>query len=165
MARVPALTAGIDRVCAVAHEHHRTPIALSVSVGGPLRIDSGVLLNPPHLPGWRNAPIKAVLEAHYPQLPVYVEHDGNAGALAEFRFGVGRDRHDLRHVIFVTGGTGLGAGIIANGTLVRGASDAAGEVGFLPLAGRLTDGTWQEGRPGRPRLRRGSPPSRPYDVP
>lgn len=145
VARVPALTAGIDRVCAVAHEHHRTPIALSVSVGGPLRIDSGVLLSPPHLPGWRNAPIKAVLEAHYPQLPVYVEHDGNAGALAEFRFGVGRDRHDLRHVIFVTAGTGLGAGIIANGTLVRGASDAAGEVGFLPLAGRLTDGTWQEG--------------------
>jgi glucokinase len=143
--RIPVLIAAIDRVCAVAQEQGRTPIALSVSIGGPLRIESGVLLDPPHLPGWHHAPVKAVLRGHYPELPVYVEHDGNAGALAEFRFGVGRDRQDLRDMIFLTAGTGLGAGVIANGALIRGASDSAGEVGFLPLAGRLTDGTWQEG--------------------
>ena len=56
--------------------------ALSVSVGGPLRISEGRLLNPPHLPGWHNVRLKDHLAGAFPQLPVFVEHDGNAGALA-----------------------------------------------------------------------------------
>ncbi len=63
-----------------------------------------------------------------------IEHDGNAGALAEFHFGVGRDRTDLRHLIFLTFGTGVGGGFIVNGQILRGASDTAGEIGHWRLA-------------------------------
>jgi len=108
--------------------------AVSVSVGGPLRIEEGFLINPPHLPGWHGAPLKARLREAFPGLPVCVEHDGNAGALAEFYFGAGKGKEDLRHLIFLTFGTGIGAGIIVNGQILRGASDTAGEVGHWRLA-------------------------------
>ncbi len=55
------------------------PKAVSVSVGGPLDIDRGILYAPPHLAAWGEAPLKASLEERL-DLPVYVEHDGNAGA-------------------------------------------------------------------------------------
>lgn len=107
--------------------------AMSVSVGGPLRIQEGVLIDPPHLPGWHGLHLKEALQAQF-DVPVFIEHDGNAGALAEFHFGVGRDRPDLRHLIFLTFGTGLGAGIIMNGGILHGATDTAGEVGHWRLA-------------------------------
>src|SRR5262245_20041329 len=69
-----------------------------------------------------------------PNVQIRVEHDGNAGALAEFHFGVGKGRDDLRHLVFLTFGTGLGAGLIVNGQVLRGATDTAGEVGHLRLA-------------------------------
>jgi len=100
--------------------------ALSVSVGGPLRIEEGVLLDPPHLPGWHNVRLKEALREAFRGLPVFVEHDGNAGALAEFYFGVGRTRPGLKHLVFLTFGTGLRAGLIVNGQIVHGASDTAG---------------------------------------
>jgi glucokinase len=112
----------------------RTIVAISVSVGGPLKIEEGFLLDPPHLPGWHHVPLKAHLKAAFPSVPVFVEHDGNAGALAEFYFGVGRNRHLLRHLVFLTFGTGVGGGFILNGQLLRGASDTAGEIGHWRLA-------------------------------
>ena len=65
------------------------------------------------------------------RLPVYVEHDGNAGALAEFHFGAGRGH---RNIIFLTMGTGFGAGLILNGQLYRGTTDVAGEIGHVRVA-------------------------------
>jgi len=130
----------IDRTRAAADRAGRTVRAISVAVGGPLRIADGVLLDPPHLPGWHGVALRATLTERYPGLPVHVEHDGNAGALAEFHFGVGRHMPALRHLVFLTAGTGLGGGIIANGTLLRGASDTAGEFGFFPMTGAAIDG-------------------------
>jgi len=112
----------------------RAIVAISVSVGGPLRIKEGFLINPPHLPGWQQVPLKARLQEAFPGIPVLVEHDGNAGALAEFHFGVGKERTGLRHLIFLTFGTGMGAGLIVNGQIVRGATDTAGEIGHWRLA-------------------------------
>jgi glucokinase len=108
--------------------------AISVSVGGPLKIDEGFLIDPPHLPGWHGVPLRQRLMEEFPGLPVCVEHDGNAGALAEFHFGVGKGRNNLRHLIFLTFGTGVGGGFIVNGQIVRGASDTAGEIGHWRLA-------------------------------
>lgn len=130
----PALAALIEQTITRAAQAGRTATALSVSIGGPLRIAEGVLLNPPHLPGWHDVRLKDRLQARFPTLPVFIEHDGNAGALAEFHFGAGRGRSDLRHLIFLTFGTGLGAGIIVNGQILHGASDTAGEVGHWRLA-------------------------------
>lgn len=130
----PRLCELMQQIIAVAAKQQRRIAALSVSIGGPLRIAEGVLIDPPHLPGWHGVTLKARLAAAFPQLPVFIEHDGNAGALAEFHFGAGRGRADLRHLVFLTFGTGLGAGLIINGAVLHGASDTAGEVGHLRLA-------------------------------
>jgi len=117
-----------------AHDRGRRIAAISVSVGGPLRIDEGFLIDPPHLPGWHGVPLRRRLMEAFPGVPVFVEHDGNAGALAEFHFGVGQGWNNLRHLIFLTFGTGVGGGFIVNGQIVRGASDTAGEIGHWRLA-------------------------------
>jgi glucokinase len=104
--------------------------AISVSIGGPLEIERGIIHGPPNLPGWVDIPLKALL-AERTGLPVHVEHDGNAGALAEWYFGAARG---ARNVIFLTMGTGLGAGLILNGQLYRGTCDLAGEVGHVRIA-------------------------------
>lgn len=112
----------------------RNLVAISASLPGPLRIDEGAFIDPPNLMGWHGFRLKDCLIKEFAGLPVFVEHDGNAGALAEFHFGVGRNRPDLRHLIFLTCGTGMGAGLILNGQIVHGASDSAGEVGHMRIA-------------------------------
>jgi glucokinase len=131
---LPGLARLIDELLEKGSSLGRRVVALSVSVGGPLRIQDGMLLDPPHLPGWHNVNLKERLAECFPGLPVFVEHDGNAGALAEFHFGVGRERPGLRHVVFLTFGTGLGAGLIVNGQIVHGATDTAGEVGHWRMS-------------------------------
>lgn len=133
-ATFPAIVENCKTLIDAGRAAGRTIGAISVSVGGPLRIEEGLLLNPPHLPGWHEVPLKARLTEAFPGLPVVVEHDGNAGALAEFHFGVGKNRPNLRHLIFLTFGTGVGGGFIVNGQILRGASDTAGEIGHWRLA-------------------------------
>lgn len=132
----------------LALDQGRSIGAISVSIGGPLRIESGEILDPPHLPGWHNVALSKQLTRRFPGIPNYVEHDGNAGALAEFYFGAGKNLEELKHLIFLTFGTGLGAGIIVNGELLRGASDTAGEVGHWRLlesgpVGFSKAGSWE----------------------
>ena len=116
-------------------------VALSVSIGGPLDVLQGMILSPPNLPGWDRIPLKQLLADRF-QLPVYIEHDGNAGALAEYYFGAGRG---ARNIVFLTMGTGFGAGIILDGRLYRGTSDVAGEMGHIRIA---EDGPDCYGKPG-----------------
>jgi glucokinase len=140
--RIAAL---VEDMIAEGKNDGRQVAAISVSVGGPLQITEGILGAPPHLAGWHGVRLKERLDKRFPALPVYIEHDGNAGALAEFHFGVGREDPGLQHLIFLTLGTGLGAGLIVNGQVVRGATDTAGEVGHLRLADR---GPVGHGKPG-----------------
>lgn len=130
----PSIVAAANRVIEASAAAGREISALSVSIGGPLKIAEGVLIDPPHLPGWHGVRLKDSLQTAFPDLPVFIEHDGNAGALAEFHFGAGKGRAGLRHLIFLTFGTGLGAGLIINGQVLHGATDTAGEVGHLRLA-------------------------------
>ncbi|MFI4889131.1 MAG: ROK family protein [Steroidobacterales bacterium] len=131
---LPAIVAELRRQVDVAEAARRRIVALSVSVGGPLRIAEGVLIDPPHLPGWHGVRLKDRLGEFFPGIPVYIEHDGNAGALAEFHFGAARARRAVRHLVFLTFGTGLGAGFIINGQILHGASDTAGEIGHWRLS-------------------------------
>jgi len=108
----------------------RPASALSVSIGGPMDIDGGIILSPPNLPGWDRIPLRDLLEKRF-GVSVFIEHDGNAGALAEWYFGAARGAN---HVIFLTMGTGFGGGLILNGALYRGACSLAGEVGHIRLA-------------------------------
>lgn len=103
---------------------------IGVSCGGPLDSKKGIILSPPNLPGWDKFPIKDILEKEF-EIPVNLQNDANAGALAEWRFGAGRGYNNL---IFLTMGTGMGAGLILGGKLYSGANDLAGEVGHIRLA-------------------------------
>lgn len=104
--------------------------AIGISCGGPLNSRSGVVLGPPNLPGWDNVPITKHFEDRL-QIPTRLQNDANACALAEWKWGAGRG---FNNMIFLTFGTGLGAGFILDGRLYSGASDLAGEVGHVRLA-------------------------------
>jgi len=120
----------LESMAHVISQMRTGPCAVSVSVGGPLDVLRGIIKSPPNLPGWTDIPLKEMLSRRF-QIPVYVEHDGNAGALAEWHFGAGRG---FRNIVFVTMGTGLGAGMILDGKLFRGTSDVAGEIGHIRVA-------------------------------
>ena len=107
--------------------------AIGVSCGGPLDTKTGIVYSPSNLPGWDALPLKAQLESEF-QIPVTIENDANASALAEFRFGGGRG-YDA--VLYMTMSTGIGGGIVINGEIYHGANDSAGEVGHQIL---LPDG-------------------------
>ena len=78
--------------------------------------------------GWRNVPLKERLEQELDGLRVEVDKDTNAAALAEARLGAGRE---FRHFLYVTAGTGIGGGLILDGTLYRGATGGAGDIGHV----------------------------------
>ncbi len=124
------LSGAVARRLSAAQGAGRRVLALSVSIGGPLDSARGIIYSPPNLPGWDAIPLKALLEERF-GLPAHVQHDGAAGAIAEWRFGAGQG---ARNLIFLTMGTGLGAGLILNGQVYRGASDLAGEVGHVRIA-------------------------------
>ena len=103
--------------------------AIGVSCGGPLDTKTGIVYSPPNLPGWDALPLKALLESEF-QVPVIIENDANASALAEFRFGGGRG---YSAVLYMTMSTGIGGGIVIDGQVYHGANDSAGEVGHQIL--------------------------------
>ena len=107
--------------------------AIGVSCGGPLDTKTGVVYSPPNLPGWDALPLKAQLESEF-HIPVTIENDANASALAEYRFGGGRG---YEAVLYMTMSTGIGGGIVIDGQIYHGANDSAGEVGHQIL---LPDG-------------------------
>lgn len=108
-------------------------VAIGVSCGGPLDTKTGVVYSPPNLPGWDAVPLKTRLENEF-KLPVTIENDANAGALAEYRFGGGQG---FNSVLYMTMSTGIGGGIVIDGEIYHGANDSAGEVGHQIL---LPDG-------------------------
>jgi glucokinase len=106
------------------------PVAIGVSIGGPLDLQRELVCSPPNLPYWDDIPLTRLLRERY-RVPSYMEHDARAGVLAEWRFGAARGRS---HVVFLTAGTGLGAGVIVGDRLLRGATGRAGEVGHWRMA-------------------------------
>ena len=114
---------------------------VGVSCGGPLDSRAGVVLSPPNLPGWDDVPITAELEAAL-GCGAALQNDANACALAEWRHGAGRGS---RNMVFLTFGTGMGAGLIIDGRLYEGTTDLAGEVGHVRLAEEGPEGYGKEG--------------------
>jgi glucokinase len=110
-------------------KHRLKPAAIGVSCGGPLDHVRGVIQAPPNLSTWVDVPISAMLEAEF-GVACRLENDANGGAVAEHRFGAGRG---CRNMVFLTMGTGLGAGIIIDGRLYHGTNDFAGEIGHVRL--------------------------------
>ena len=100
-----------------------------ISCGSPLDPKRGIIESPPNLPGWDGVEIVRMTEARL-GIPAVLCNDANACALAEWRFGAGRG---CENMIFLTFGTGMGAGMILGGKLYNGANGNAGEVGHVRL--------------------------------
>lgn len=104
--------------------------SIGVSCGGPLDSRSGLILSPPNLPGWNEVPVVQRFSETF-SVPCYLQNDADAGALAEWKFGAGKG---LENLVFITCGTGFGAGMILNGRLYSGSCDMAGEIGHIRAA-------------------------------
>lgn len=102
-----------------------------IGFGFPGQIDCqrGVVRLAPNIPGWVDIPIADIMEKEF-GIPTRVDNDVRCAALGELNFGAGRGCENL---ICITVGTGIGSGLIVNGKLVRGASNAAGEIGHIKL--------------------------------
>lgn len=103
--------------------------AIGISCGSPLNSEKGTILSPPNLPHWDHIDVVSPLKERY-GVPVGLQNDANACALAEWQWGAGKG---TRNMIFLTFGTGMGAGLIINGKLYAGTNDMAGEVGHIRL--------------------------------
>lgn len=103
---------------------------IGISCGGPLNSKKGIILSPPNLPGWDNIAIVELTEERFGKNAL-LQNDANACAIAEWKYGAGKGYSNL---IFLTFGTGMGAGLILDGKLYSGTTDLAGEVGHLRLA-------------------------------
>jgi glucokinase-like ROK family protein len=105
---------------------------IGLGVPGPVEFRSGRPISPPIMPGWHGLPIRERFAARY-GCPVWIDNDVNVLAVGEWRIGVARG-HD--NVVVIKVGTGVGAGIISDGRLHRGAQGSAGDVGHT----QVTDG-------------------------
>lgn len=97
---------------------------------GQIDCDNGVVRILPNIPGWIDVPIAEIMQKEF-NVPVKVDNDVRCAALAELNYGAGEG---CKNLICITVGTGIGSGLIINGKLVRGASNAAGEIGHIKLA-------------------------------
>lgn len=109
---------------------------VGIGCPGPIDVKQGLVVLAPNFPGWRDLPIRDTLRCALKGLPTVLENDANVSAYGEFRLGVGQG---LNSLVQITLGTGVGAGIIIDGKILRGATDTAGELGHIPLeiGGRL----------------------------
>ncbi|HTO04361.1 MAG TPA: ROK family protein [Opitutus sp.] len=131
--RIPTgeFAATFDALTEAARPFVTPTTTFGISCGGPLDARRGIIVSPPNLrSSWHGVEICAQLEATLGGRAILM-NDANACALAEWQFGAGRG---CQHMIFLTSGTGMGAGVILNGRLYEGATGDAGEVGHLRLA-------------------------------
>ena len=137
---VPA-SESADEVLAVifdAIDEVQQPAVSAIGFGAPSVVDvaEGIVREVGNIPSWTEMPLKAALEKRF-GLPAVIDNDANAFALGEFVFGAGRNH---RHLVGITLGTGLGAGVVTDGRLLHGANCGVGELGKTDRKGlRLED--------------------------
>ena len=125
-AALQAVTTAIDALTASAPGGVQS---IGICAPGPLDPKTGVVLNPPNLPCWRDFPLADKIISTY-HVPVKVDNDANAAALAETRWGAARG---FRYVFYATIGTGIGTGIVLDGRIYHGNTGAAGEGGHVSI--------------------------------
>lgn len=113
----------------LASQNNAVLLSIGVSCGGPLNSKEGLILSPPNLPNWDRIDIITPLQERF-GVPAAIQNDANACALAEWKWGAGVG---YKNLIFLTFGTGMGAGLILDGRLYSGTNDMAGEVGHIRL--------------------------------
>lgn len=123
-----AVITAVDSLLAQA-DSRKSICGIGVCAPGPLDPKTGTILNPPNLTCWRNFPLAARLSQHF-DVPVKLDNDGNAAALAEAQWGAGRG---YQNVFYATIGTGIGTGIVFAGRIYHGRTGAAAEGGHVSI--------------------------------
>ncbi len=103
--------------------------AVGIGVPGPVEFATGRPVNPPIMPGWDGVSVPSLMREHFPG-PVLVDNDVNIMALGEYWADW---RESVDDLLFVKLGTGIGAGVVAGGSIYRGAQGAAGDIGHIRL--------------------------------
>ncbi len=122
---VEGLAQEITALVARAERNLEDLVAIGVAVPGLVDAAAGKVIEAGNLAGWVDFPLRECLQEHFP-VAIGIEHDANAAALGEQWRGAARGQRDF---VFLALGTGIGAGVMINGKLHRGAHHAAGEVG------------------------------------
>lgn len=123
------LSEAVTRALAEAGIERESVAGVGVGVPGPLTYATGKPIAPPIMPGWSGVPLRERF-SHELGLPVYVDNDANLGALAEYRLGAAQG---IRNMAYLYLATGIGAGLVLNGTVYRGEIGSAGEIGHLTI--------------------------------
>jgi glucokinase len=123
-----AVVSAIDSLYAAVKDHDSIS-GIGICAPGPLDPHTGVIVNPPNLPCWRNFPLSSEIAKKY-AVPIKVDNDANAAALAESRWGAGQG---YKNIFYATIGTGIGTGIIFDGKIHHGRTGAAGEGGHMSI--------------------------------
>jgi predicted NBD/HSP70 family sugar kinase len=119
----------VGEVLAEARVERKSVIGAGIGIPGPVDRARGTVGSATILPGWRGLRIADEMEGRL-GLPVEIDNDANCGALAELTWGAGRD---CSNFAYIKAATGIGAGLVVDGRLLRGASGTAGEIGHTTL--------------------------------
>lgn len=128
-AGLTAVTTAIDALTAESATRFGKLRGIGICSPGPLDPVTGIVINPPNLPCWKNFPLAAEIARIY-QVPVRVDNDANAAALAETIWGAGRG---YKYVFYASLGTGIGTGIVLDGRIYHGHTGAAAEGGHISI--------------------------------
>jgi glucokinase len=128
-AGMEAVTRAIDELLTSLDHDSKTILGIGVCAPGPLDPNTGVVVNPPNVPCWRNFPLADEISERYGKV-VKLDNDANAAALAETLWGAGCG---YRNIFYTTIGTGIGTGIILDGRIYHGRTGAAGEGGHMSI--------------------------------
>jgi glucokinase len=124
-----------ERIGAAVHELQESlparchVAAVGICSPGPVDHAAGLLIDPPNLQGLHHAPLRQKLSDRL-QLPVVLEHDAKAAGLGDYHYGAGRGAHSMVYIVI---GTGVGAALILDGEVYRGAHNSAGEIGHATI--------------------------------
>ncbi len=132
----------VDRITTIIKElAGETKIdGVGVGIPGPLDPAKGLVYDPPNLPGWGTVPLAVMLKERLAwdnDIPIVLVNDANAAALAEYKFGAGKetgpDGRSVQELVYLTISTGIGGGVIAGGKLLLGATGMAAELGHVVI--------------------------------
>jgi glucokinase len=127
---IEAILASAKRAFEEASVAIDTVTAVGVGAPGPSDPEAGILFTSPNLPGWKDVPLRDILQEKLKK-KVFLINDGSAAALGEYYFGAAKG---VNHFIYVTISTGIGGGIVIDGKILNGFKGMAGEIGHMTIS-------------------------------
>lgn len=124
---IPHMEEVVEGALAEANVTLEQVAGIGIGAPGPLDSRTGVVFSPPNLVGWHNVPLQHIFSTRF-NVPIFVENDANAAALAEYMFGAGRSSQEI---VYLTISTGIGGGVITKGRILTGIVGTAAELGHM----------------------------------